>query len=203
VSAAAVQTVQAPVELRLAEDGLDHRLAFAIELGAAVCREPLARRRVGAAMPPRSGLFAAAGVRRDEQLDAAVELSRSSARGASSRRRRAPPQVARWPRPLRVRGGRREALARDARNRVRRPSLRRRSRLAATSTQRHHPPHRRHPAALPPRNPRRHRSQTRRRQEHQRRHPLPQTSPHPAHLAPPPTARPQPGPDAHTINLLT
>ena len=51
-------------------------------------------------------------------------------------------------------------------------------------------------AALPPRDPGLHRPQTRRRQEHQRSHPLPQTPPHPPHLAPPPTARTQPGPDA-------
>ena len=51
-----------------------------------------------------------------------------------------------------------------------------------------HPPHRRHPAALPPRNPGLHRPQTRRRQEHQRSHPLPQTPPRPPHLAPPATS---------------
>jgi transposase len=53
--------------------------------------------------------------------------------------------------------------------------------------QRHHSPHRRHPAALPPRDPDLHRAQTRRRQKHQRSHPLPQTPPRPPHLAPPPT----------------
>ena len=46
-------------------------------------------------------------------------------------------------------------------------------------------------------------AQTRRRQDHQGSHPLPQTPPHPPHLAPPPTHRAQPGPDDHTINLLT
>ena len=69
--------------------------------------------------------------------------------------------------------------------------------------QRDHPPHRRHPPALPPRDPGLHRPQTRRRQEHQRSHPLPQTPPRPPHLAPPP-ARPTPDQDtAITINLLT
>ncbi len=47
-----------------------------------------------------------------------------------------------------------------------------------------------------------HRAQTRRRQEHQGSHPLPQTPPHPPHLAPPPTRRAQPEPDPHPINLL-
>ena len=58
--------------------------------------------------------------------------------------------------------------------------------------QRDHPPHRRHPPALPPRDPGLHRPQTRRRQEHQRSHPLPQTPPHPPHLAPPPDRRTRP-----------
>ena len=66
-----------------------------------------------------------------------------------------------------------------------------------------HPPHRRHPPALPPRDPGLHRPQTRRRQEHQRSHPLPQTPPRPPHLAPPPTAPPRPRNTAITINFLT
>jgi hypothetical protein len=45
--------------------------------------------------------------------------------------------------------------------------------------------------------------QARRRQEHQRRDPLPQAPPRPPHLAPPATASAHPGPDAHTLNLLT
>ena len=69
--------------------------------------------------------------------------------------------------------------------------------------QRNHPPHRRHPAALPPRDPGLHRSQTCRRQEHQRRDPLPQAPPRPTHLAPPASTRAHPGPDVHTLNLLT
>jgi hypothetical protein len=66
--------------------------------------------------------------------------------------------------------------------------------------QRHDPPHRRHPAALPPRGPGLHQPQTRRRQEHQGRHPLPQTSPHPTHLAPPPNTRANPD-QTHTPSL--
>src|SRR5215217_3189220 len=61
VSAAAVEAVDAAVELRLAEDGLDHRLAFAVELGAAVGREPLAHRGVGAAFPAGPRAFSSAG----------------------------------------------------------------------------------------------------------------------------------------------
>jgi transposase len=55
-----------------------------------------------------------------------------------------------------------------------------------------HPPHRRHPPALPPRNPALHRPQTRRRQEHQRSHPLPQTPPRPPPPAPTPATNPGP-----------
>ena len=54
------------------------------------------------------------------------------------------------------------------------------------------PSRRRHPAALPSRDPGLHRPQTRRRQEHQRSHPLPQTPPRPPRLAPPPDAPPIP-----------
>jgi hypothetical protein len=45
--------------------------------------------------------------------------------------------------------------------------------------QRDHPPHRRHPAALPRRDPGLHRPQTGRGQEHQGSHPLPQAPPRP------------------------
>ena len=66
-----------------------------------------------------------------------------------------------------------------------------------------HSSRRRHPPALPPRNPGLHRPQTLRRQEHQRSHPLPQTPPHPPRLAPPPAAPPRPRNTAITINFLT
>jgi transposase len=69
--------------------------------------------------------------------------------------------------------------------------------------QRDDSPHRGHATALPPGNAGLHRAQARRRQEHQRRHPLPQAPPHPPHLAPAANARPHPGPDAHTLSLLT
>jgi hypothetical protein len=72
VSAASLEAIDAAVELRLAEHGLDHRLAFAVKLGAAVGREPLAHCRVGAALPAWSGAFVAAGVRRDQQFDPAL-----------------------------------------------------------------------------------------------------------------------------------
>src|SRR5215213_5918252 len=42
VSASSVEAVDAAVELRLAEHGLDHRLAFAVKLGAALSRQLLA-----------------------------------------------------------------------------------------------------------------------------------------------------------------
>src|SRR5215218_801554 len=70
VSAAAVEAVDAAIEFGLAEDGFDHGLAFAVELGAAVGREPLAHRGVGAALPAGPGALAAAGVGWDQQLDA-------------------------------------------------------------------------------------------------------------------------------------
>jgi transposase len=70
-------------------------------------------------------------------------------------------------------------------------------------SQRDHPSHRGHPPALTRRDPGLHRPQTRRRQEHQGSHSLPQAPPHPPHLAPPADPEPQPGPDDHTINLLT
>ena len=69
--------------------------------------------------------------------------------------------------------------------------------------QRRDPPHRRHPRPLPPRDARLHRPQTRRRQDHPRSHPLPQTPPRPAHLAPAPAAHPDQDAHTHTINLLT
>jgi hypothetical protein len=68
--------------------------------------------------------------------------------------------------------------------------------------QRDHPPHRRHAPALLPRNPGLHRPQTRRGQEHQRSHPLPQTSPDAPSLAPARRGRPTPSRTAPPINLL-
>jgi transposase len=65
------------------------------------------------------------------------------------------------------------------------------------------PPRRRHPAALPPRNPGLHRPQTRRGQEHQRSDPLPQAPPRPPRLAPPPAAPARTRNTAIPINFLT
>ena len=62
-----------------------------------------------------------------------------------------------------------------------------------------HPPRRDHAAALPPRNQGLHRPQARRGQDQHRGHPLPQTPPHPPHLAPPGAAPA----DALSIDLLT
>jgi transposase len=70
------------------------------------------------------------------------------------------------------------------------------------TTQHGHPPHRRHPRPLPPRDEGLHRTQTRRRQDQPRRHPLPQAPPRPPHLAPAPAAHPQPGDRARKINFL-
>ena len=53
-----------------------------------------------------------------------------------------------------------------------------------------HPPHRRHPRALPPRDPGLLARKKRRRQDHPRRDPLPQAPPRPPHLAPAPAAHP-------------
>ena len=69
--------------------------------------------------------------------------------------------------------------------------------------QRHYPPHRRDPPALPPRNAGPHRPQTLRGQEHQGSNPLPQAPPRAAHLAPAPGAPPRPRNTAITINFLT
>src|SRR5215213_1700932 len=71
-AAAAFESVEAAVELHLREHGLDHRLAFAVELAAAVAGQQVSHRGVAAAVPvaPRGPL--ATGVGRDEHLDAAV-----------------------------------------------------------------------------------------------------------------------------------
>ena len=66
-----------------------------------------------------------------------------------------------------------------------------------------HPSHRRHPPALPPRDPELHRPQTRRRQDHQGSHPLPQAPPRPPPLAPAPTSGPAHGQTITPSNLLT
>src|SRR5918995_4106273 len=66
------EAVQAAVELHLREHGLDHRLALAVELAAAIGGEDAAHLVVVAAVPVAPRGPAAAGVGRDENLDAAL-----------------------------------------------------------------------------------------------------------------------------------
>jgi hypothetical protein len=68
--------------------------------------------------------------------------------------------------------------------------------------QRRDSPDRDHPRALPPRDPRLHRPKAGRRQDEPRCHPLPQTTPHPPHLAAPPAAHPDPSPDTHKVDVF-
>src|SRR3954452_18192383 len=72
-SSSASEAVQAAVELRLGEDGLDHWLAVAVELAAALAGEDSAHEVVVAALPVAPGCAAAAGVGWNEDLDAAVD----------------------------------------------------------------------------------------------------------------------------------
>src|SRR5664280_2595687 len=71
-SSAALEAIDATVELCLSEHRLDHRLAFSIERASEVALKHSPHVRIGAAIPSRTGAFALAGVGRDEHLDPAV-----------------------------------------------------------------------------------------------------------------------------------
>jgi hypothetical protein len=72
-SASSVEAIDAAVVFRLAEDGLDHRLALAVELAAVLAGQDPAHERVEAAVPARPGAFAFAGIRWDQHRDALVD----------------------------------------------------------------------------------------------------------------------------------
>src|SRR4051812_20654759 len=72
-AAAASEAAEAAVELHLREDGLDHRLALSVELAAALAGQHASHEVVVAALPVASGGSAAAGVGRDQDLDAAID----------------------------------------------------------------------------------------------------------------------------------
>ena len=57
-SSSSLEAVDAPVELGVSEDRLDHRLAFSVELAAGVGLEHAAHERVGAAAPAGPGALA-------------------------------------------------------------------------------------------------------------------------------------------------
>src|SRR5439155_19172736 len=75
-SASSVEAGHAAVVFGLAEDGLDHRLAAAVELAAALAGQHAAHEVVVAARPARPWRLAFARVRWDEHL-AAVAFARS------------------------------------------------------------------------------------------------------------------------------
>ena len=61
------------VELGVGKDGLDHALALAVERAGVVGGQHAAHERVRAALPARPRGLALGGVRRDEDLDAALD----------------------------------------------------------------------------------------------------------------------------------
>jgi hypothetical protein len=72
-AASSSETVDAAVELRLTEHGLDHRLALAVKPAAALAGEDAAHEGVIAACPAAASALALAGVRRDQHLDATID----------------------------------------------------------------------------------------------------------------------------------
>ncbi|MEA2240671.1 MAG: hypothetical protein QOD24_227 [Solirubrobacteraceae bacterium] len=68
-SSSASEAIDAAVELRVGEDGLDDCLALAVELAAAFCGEDTAHERVGAAVPAGAGALAALGVSELARVD--------------------------------------------------------------------------------------------------------------------------------------
>src|SRR3954451_24073044 len=72
-SASSVEAAHSAVELRLAKDRLDHRLALAVELAAMLAGKDPAHERVVAAVPARPWALSSARVGRDQDLDAAID----------------------------------------------------------------------------------------------------------------------------------
>jgi hypothetical protein len=72
-SATSSEAIDAAVELRVGEDGLDHRLTLTVELATALSGEDPAHERVKAAVPAGPRALATRGVGRDQHLDAAVD----------------------------------------------------------------------------------------------------------------------------------
>jgi hypothetical protein len=68
-SSSSLEAIDATVELRVGEDGLDQFVAFGVQRGADVGREDAAYEGVASAVPARAGVFAFAGVGRDEHGD--------------------------------------------------------------------------------------------------------------------------------------
>lgn len=72
-SAAALESVDLAIEFRLSEDGLDHRLSAPVKTAAVVVGEHSSHVRVDAALPAGPRRFSPARVRRDQDLDAAID----------------------------------------------------------------------------------------------------------------------------------
>lgn len=68
-SASTCEAIDAAVELRVGEDGLDELLAFGVERGADIGRKDAAHEGVAPAVPAGSGVGAFTGVRGDQDGD--------------------------------------------------------------------------------------------------------------------------------------